>query len=188
VHVTMVEELALTTGQPMPANWRRFIFAKHDNLDGELREQIERVIGTGLNVTHINGHQHLHLFPRVFQLVQHLAHQYRIKYLRRVNDHGGHAGLGRRVSIAALNFLGRHANGSNDRTIGVLEAGHLTNVEPLLDHVEGVTELVTHPGIGVDAYPHWRYDWEAETGALCAPGLREALAQRGIELIAPSQL
>ncbi len=188
VHLTMVEERSLATGQPMPKNWLRFIFAKHDDLADELRAQIEKVLATGLRVTHMNGHQHLHLFPRVFQLVQHLAYEYRIQYLRTVDDHGGSAGPFRHMSIAALNFFGRRAAASNDRTIGVLEAGHLKNIERLLDHVEGITELVAHPGVNVDAYPHWHYEWETEARTLCDPALRDAIARRGIELTAPSRL
>ena len=188
VHLTMVEEFGLTTHQPMPKNWMRFVFAKHDYVSGELRAQIDKVLATGLPVTHLNGHQHLHLFPRVFEFVMHLAHEYRIGYVRTVNDHGGHAGLARRASIGALNFFGRRATGTNDRTIGVREAGHLKDVEPLLDHVEGVTELVTHPGVNVDGYRHWHYEWDQETRALCEPSLRDALTKRGIELITPSSL
>lgn len=188
VHLTMVEEHALTTGKPMPKNWLRFIFAKHDSVPDELRAQIEKVLATGLRVTHMNGHQHLHLFPRVFQLVQQLAHEYRIPYLRTVDDRGGTAGPLRRSSIGALNFLGRRASGSNDRTIGVREAGHLKNIERLLDHVDGVTELVTHPGVNVDQYQHWHYEWDAETRALCDPALRDAIARRGIQLVSPSQV
>ena len=186
VHLTLVEERSLVTNQPMPKNWRRFIFAKHDLVADELRAQIEKVIETGLRVTHLNSHQHLHMFPRVFQLVLNLAHQYRMKYVRRVIDHGGRAGLLRRASIAALNVLGRKADGSNDRTIGVLEAGHLKDVKPLLDHVDGVTELVTHPGLNVDGYSHWNYEWDDETRALCDPTLRDELTRRNIELIVPS--
>ena len=74
---------------------------------------------------------------------------------------------------------------TNDRTIGVALAGHLDDVVSLLDHVQGVTELVTHPGLGVRGYT-WGYDWERETGALCDPRLREELAVRGITLAAPS--
>lgn len=188
VHLTMVEERSLITGQPMPKNWLRFIFAKHDYVADELRAQIEKLLATGLPVTHMNGHQHLHLFPRLFQLTQHLAHEYGIAYLRTVDDHGGSAGPMRRLSIGALNFFGRRATGANDRTIGVREAGHLKNIERLLDHVEGVTELVTHPGVNVDAYAHWNYEWDAETRALCVPALRDAIAKRGIELTAPSRL
>lgn len=184
VHLTLVEERALTTGKPMPANYLRFVLSRK-NVEPELRAQIEKVLATGLRVTHLNGHQHLHQWPSVFAIVERLAREYGIGYVRRVRDHGGGGGVLRRLSIGMLNALAR--GGTNDRTIGVMEAGHLRSIEPLLDHVEGTTELVTHPGIGVDAYPHWHYDWEAETRALCAPALREAIAARGIALIAPSQ-
>ena len=185
VHLTLVEERALTTGQPMPASHIRFLFSLK-NVETELRAQIEKVLSTGLRVTHLNGHQHLHQWPSVFAIVTRLAAEYGIGYVRKVKDRGGEAGVLRRVSIGGLNALA--SGGSNDRTIGVLQAGHIHDIVPLLDHVEGITELVTHPGIGVDAYPHWQYDWEAETRALCAPGLRDAIAARGIELIAPSQV
>lgn len=184
VHLTLVEERALTTGRPMPSSYVRFLFSPK-KVEPELRAQIDRVLESRLPVTHLNGHQHLHQWPSVFEIVQKLAAEYRIGYVRRVSDRGGRAGLLRRLSIGVLNALAR--GGTNDRTIGVLEAGHLRDIQPLLDHVEGTTELVTHPGIGVDAYPHWSYEWEEETRALCAPALREAIAARGITLIAPSQ-
>lgn len=183
VHLTLVEERALTTGRPMPKNYLRFVMSRRD-VEPELRAQIERVLGTGLRITHLNGHQHLHQWPPVFEIVQRLAGEYSIGYVRRVQDRGGRGGVGRRIAIAALNALAR--GGTNDRTIGVRDAGHLRDVEGLLDFVEGTTELVTHPGIGVDGYGHWRYDWDEETRALCAPGLRAAIAARGIALIAPS--
>jgi hypothetical protein len=71
-----------------------------------------------------------------------------------------------------------------------MEAGHLTadRIIDLLQQVDGTTELVTHPGVRVDAYPHWNYAWDAETEALCDPRLRKAIADRGIELIAPTAL
>ena len=184
VHLTLVEETALTTGKAMPSNHAAFVFSRKD-VEPEMRAQIERVRDTGLRITHLNGHQHLHLWPTVFPIVTKLAAEYGIRYLRRVRDRGGRAGIGRRLAIGALRFLGR--GGTNDRTIGVLEAGHLTDVEPLFDHVAGLTELVTHPGVGVDAYPHWRYGWDSETRALCDPGLREAISRRGIELVTPSE-
>jgi hypothetical protein len=40
----------------------------------------------------------------------------------------------------------------------------------------------------VDAYPHWNYDWNGETEALCDPRVRKAIADRGIELVSPSRL
>jgi predicted glycoside hydrolase/deacetylase ChbG (UPF0249 family) len=150
------------------------------DVKGELRAQIEKVLATGLRVTHLNGHQHLHQLPSVRRIVTRLASEYGIGYVRVVNDRGGRA---RRVSMAVLNALGDRSR----RTIGVAEAGHLTaeRIIELLDHVKGVTELVTHPGVGVTSYPHWGYAWEEETRALCDPSVREAIDARGIELIAP---
>ncbi|MFL6248843.1 MAG: ChbG/HpnK family deacetylase, partial [Thermoanaerobaculia bacterium] len=156
-----------------------------NSVERELRSQIERVLATGLRVTHLNGHQHLHLLPRIFAVVRRLASEYKIGYVRIVDDRGGAA---RALSMRVLSTLGRKARTdglTNDRTIGVAMAGHLQDVVPLLDHVEGITELVTHPGIGVSGYA-WGYDWDRETRALCDRRLRDELANRVIRLAAPS--
>ncbi|HWW62696.1 MAG TPA: ChbG/HpnK family deacetylase [Thermoanaerobaculia bacterium] len=186
VHLTLVEEQPLTAMR-FPRKYTSFVpmylarAISIESIERELRAQIEKVLATGLRVTHLNSHQHLHMLPRLFALVSQLAREYAIGYVRVVNDHGSRT---RRLPMAGLNFLGKRAGGR--RTIGVADAGHIRDVVPLLDYVHGVTELVTHPGIGVDAYAHWSYDWEAETRALCAPDLRDELARRGIALIAPS--
>src|ERR1043166_4864007 len=102
------------------------------------------------------------------------------------------------MSVAVLSRLGRTARArsrirSNDRTIGVTHAGHVSTAAlvALLDDVDGVTELVCHPGIAEselhEAYD-WGYEWEAETRALCDPALREAIVARGIELVTPPSL
>ena len=190
VHLTLVEEQPLTSLR-FPKKYTSFLplyLARVISLraiERELRAQIERVLATGLRVTHLNGHQHLHLLPRLFALVSRLARDYAIAYVRIVDDHGGSA---RALSMRALSVLGRRARApfTNDRTVGVAGAGHLDDVVPLLDHVEGVTELVTHPGIAVGRYG-WGYDWDRETRALCDVRLRDELQIRGIELIAPSR-
>jgi predicted glycoside hydrolase/deacetylase ChbG (UPF0249 family) len=186
VHLTLVEEKSLT-GLRLPRSYASFMVGRKDyvGIERELHAQIERVLATGLRVTHLNGHQHLHMLPSIFAIVTRLAGEYGIGYVRRVRDRGGRGGVVRRASIAALNLLG-----SGGSTIGVMEAGHLTadRILSLLQHVVGVTELVTHPGVGVDAYPHWHYAWDAETAALCDPRLRKAVADHGIRLIAPSEL
>jgi predicted glycoside hydrolase/deacetylase ChbG (UPF0249 family) len=186
VHLTLVEERSLT-GMRVPSSYVGFLLGQKDvaAIERELRAQLERVLAAGLRVTHLNGHQHVHMWPHVFAIVSELADEYGIAYVRRVRDRGGRGGIVRRISIAALNALG-----SGGSTIGVMEAGHLTadRIIDLLRHVRGATELVAHPGIDVDAYPHWNYDWNAETEALCDPRVRKAIADRGIELVGPSSL
>jgi predicted glycoside hydrolase/deacetylase ChbG (UPF0249 family) len=183
VHLTLVEERALTTGEAMAKNWRRFLFSRHGDIEGELRLQIERVLVSGLRITHVNGHQHLHQWPRISRIVQRLAAEYGVRYVRVVNDRGAKK---RRVLMTALNMLGDRGRS----TIGVGDAGHLTaeRIVALLDHVTDVTELVTHPGLNVAGYAHWKYDWDGETRALCDPAVRAALEARGIELTTPSRV
>jgi len=183
VHLTLVEERSLT-GMRLPRSYVEFVRDMKDRvaIERELRAQIERVLASGLRTTHLNGHQHVHMWPSVFLIVSNLADEYGIGYVRRVRDRGGRGGIMRRLSIAALNTLG-----SGGSTIGVMEAGHLTadRIIALLRHVKGTTELVAHPGIDVDAYPHWNYDWNGETEALCDPRVRAAIAERSIDLIGP---
>lgn len=193
VHLALVEERSLT-GLRMPRKYTSFVplylarVLTIEAIERELRAQIERVLASGLRVTHLNGHQHLHLLPRIFGVVARLAREYSVPYVRIVDDRGG---SDRSASMVVLSALGRRARGrapTNDRTIGVGVAGHLDDVLPLLDHVEGVTELVTHPGLGVAGYAAWRYEWDRETRALCDPRLKDEIARRGIELTTPSKV
>src|ERR1051325_10167671 len=112
VHLALVEERALTTGLPMPKNYIRYILSRKRDPEPELRAQIEKVLATGLRVTHLNGHQHLHMLPRVFAIVVRLAEEYRIGYVRQVGDRGGRGSIARRIPMPAL-----HA-GAHGHTIG----------------------------------------------------------------------
>src|SRR5437870_2574213 len=54
VHLTLVEERSLATGERMPKNWLRFLLSRRGDVEGEMRLQIERVLAGGLRVTHLN--------------------------------------------------------------------------------------------------------------------------------------
>lgn len=165
------------------------------DLETELRAQVERLLGTGLKVVHLNSHQHLHLLPRVLDAVLKLAEEHGIPAVRIPNE--PEAGLSPRgLQLAALNALGRRARGravAADRTIGVLAAGHLTTatLRRCLEHVEGVTELVCHPGLDgaeLARVYDWGYGWDEETAALSDPALPGLLRERGISLATFSDL
>jgi predicted glycoside hydrolase/deacetylase ChbG (UPF0249 family) len=210
IHLALVEERPLAADVEslvgvsgiLHGSYYEFIpryFARRiriDEVEREFRAQIESVLAAGLTIGHANGHQHLHLLPRIFTLVQRLAGEYRIPYVRIVDERKHGRGL-RETSVAVLSRLGRAARarssvGTNDRTIGVTAAGRIASAADLvalLDDVEGLTELVCHPGLDEselrDAYD-WGYAWEAETRALCDPALRDAIAARNINLTVPS--
>ncbi|HYM62051.1 MAG TPA: ChbG/HpnK family deacetylase [Thermoanaerobaculia bacterium] len=216
VHLALVEERPVASDVPsliaedgrMTKKWTRLLpryalgLVRIGDVERELRAQIERVLNAGIRPSHLNGHQHLHLLPRVFDVVLRLAREYGIGYVRTVSEPATLArGPFRAASIAALSRLGRAARKrarsqaitTNDATVGVLDAGHLTadRLIALLDDIDGVTELVCHPGDGDTALAaayDWRYDWTAETDALCDPRVARMIQERGIELGTPSGL
>jgi predicted glycoside hydrolase/deacetylase ChbG (UPF0249 family) len=213
VHLTLVEGRPLTDPSRIPTlvtaegtflPSHRSLAARHalgrlsaPQLDMELRAQIERVLDQGLSPCHLNGHQHVHVLPRILDVVLRLADEYRIPYLRIPDDRpAGSAPLVRRGALAVLRRLARRARAeargagllANDRTIGVAEAGHLdaAKLRRLLGEVEAVTELVTHPGLDGSAIGReydWRYEWDAETAALCDETVAREVASRGITLV-----
>src|SRR5438094_4697867 len=87
--------LALVDGTPtLPANsiptlvtgdgrfrpsWRPFIVAclqgrvSLDEVERELTAQIERLVASGISLTHLDTHKHVHLYPHVFAIVARLA-------------------------------------------------------------------------------------------------------------------
>ncbi|HSF43837.1 MAG TPA: ChbG/HpnK family deacetylase [Thermoanaerobaculia bacterium] len=212
VHLTLVGERPLSPPETIPtllgkdgallpgfpAFVRRALLGKirWDEVERELRAQIERLEGSGLRVVHANAHQHLHVLPGVFEIVHKLADEYRIPWLRIPADPAAMRGLScRHLELSILNALGRRARPrilppfrTTDRALGIVAAGHLTpgKLARILEDVSGTTELVCHPGIGGDelaAEYDWGYGWDAETAALCDPGVREGLERAGVRVM-----
>lgn len=207
VHLSLVEETPLTpihVAKSYTSFLPRYPFLGTPAIERELRAQIEKVLATGLRVTHLNGHQHLHALPRIFRIVTRLAHEYGIGYVRVPADAPRTATgqwLARRASIVALNAVAKWSRryamnlSTNETALGIAAAGHL-DTDTLLDLIEavpdGVTELVTHPGVDDAAlalrYPAWQYAWDAETAALCDSRVRAAIGESEVILTAPSKV
>jgi predicted glycoside hydrolase/deacetylase ChbG (UPF0249 family) len=173
-----------------------------DEVELELRRQLERLAETGLTVVHANGHQHLHLLPEVFAIVARLAVEHGIRFLRLPSDPAPGWSVPRGLELRVLNHLGRRARAilpsaclALDRTVGIADAGHLDphRLAKALRHAASgapdTAELVCHPGLGgpelAQSY-RWNYAWDAETAALCRPGLRDDLG--GLRLVSFREL
>ncbi|HSN88677.1 MAG TPA: ChbG/HpnK family deacetylase, partial [Thermoanaerobaculia bacterium] len=174
VHLTLVGERPLSPPETIstllgkdgallpgfPAFVRRALLGKirWNEVERELRAQIERLQGTGLPVVHANAHQHLHVLPGVFEIVHKLADEYRIPWIRIPADPAAIRGVSfRHLQLGILNALGRRARPralpplrTTDRALGIVAAGHMTpgKLTRILEDVSGTTELVCHPGIG----------------------------------------
>jgi hopanoid biosynthesis associated protein HpnK len=68
---------------PIIAGLRYFFSSKaRTQLHDECRAQIERFLATGLSLSHIDGHLHIHMHPVVLGIMIELALEYQVKAVR----------------------------------------------------------------------------------------------------------
>jgi chitin disaccharide deacetylase len=169
----------------------------------ELHAQVERIVGAGLQPTHLDTHKHTHLVPPVLEAVARLGEEYGIGWVRRPFDFpmtAAHAAVPRlkRLTSSILNLarprfrrvLEAHHCRTTDYFAGFRITGRLRTPElvTLLEALpEGSTELMCHPGRCGEALRHARTrlkeSRQAELEALTAPEVREAVSHAGIELV-----
>ena len=171
-------------------------------LELELRAQIEKALATGLNITHMDSHQHTHVLPGMTGLVVKLCNEYKIKNIRIPQEgyffSGGFAGgLGRKVGRAGLSFCASLAAmqaksaglAYPNNFFGMLAGGNLN--EALVGNIitalpDGVSEIMTHPGLNkqeLDKYFTWDYHWEDELNAFLSAKNKNLLEQRNVALM-----
>lgn len=193
IHLNLVEQMSVTSGNPMLRNHRIF-FVRYilgligrDFIQKELEGQIQKVTQTGIKPVFINGNQHLHLLPGIMDIVIRLAIKYGVQYIRIVNEPVslGRGKFLRQIQLLFLNFLSRIAKNKirkmglicNDYFIGFVNAGDLSEDdikqarELVEKHPDKVVELGSHPGYESDdlsaKFKHWGYyNWRKELDLL----------------------
>jgi len=163
--------------------------------------QIERLIDASIGITHIDGHQHVHVFPAALHTVAKTAEGRGIRRMRipdetvRAADETVPADLLEEATRFAA--LGREARkrlagtglASSDHFRGLALKGRL-DLEGLLQLIEtlpeGTTELMVHPGRAPaeDAFSAFSSkDRERELESLLDPRFRLALDSAGVVLV-----
>jgi len=72
----------------LPANYKQFCkkwFTGRmdpETVSGEIRAQIQKVLDTGLTVTHVDSHQHIHMLPGIYSIVCDQANEFQIQGIR----------------------------------------------------------------------------------------------------------
>lgn len=182
----------------LPTNWRTFLAkATAGRIDAadlakEFRAQLEAVRQLGTDVTHLDTHQHLHLWPLVRDVVLDLAVEAGIQAVRVPRSTTAFPGAGvnylatelaRRAAARGLHFPTQAA--------GVDEAGRMDHdrIESALARLGAsgapACELSAHPGEADDPARHrykWDYRWEDELSALTSPKARQAVERHGFTL------
>ncbi len=167
----------------------------------ELSAQFAKISETGLTLTHVDGHQHLHVWPRVLPIVLALCEKYHIRAMRIPAEnvrYGKHLADWRRlIGKTGLTVLANRARRkiraagmvTTDHFWGMMDGGHLTERKllQLLPQLQGgFHELMCHPGssnIRLGAQYGWEYNWEKEYQALTSPNVYELLMHEGIHRI-----
>lgn len=164
-----------------------------DDVRREFRAQITRVLEDGVRVTHLDSHQHLHLWPAIGRVVADLAREFSIPVVRLPRSHRlGPTGLGVNALAARLRRrLDRAGLAHGSDFAGLDEAGALDGALPsavalLRRGRPGVAEINTHPGEAGDPDVGrfaWGYRWEHELAALTAPATAALVRDAGFRLV-----
>jgi predicted glycoside hydrolase/deacetylase ChbG (UPF0249 family) len=140
------------------------------DIEVELRAQVMKVIRAGIQPTHFDGHKHVHVLPRVSEIVIGLAREFRIPAVRCPLEHNPHTNgpsqnrmlsristgkqflVSRVVSKLARSFrekLERAGLHSPTHFSGISQTGFLdaTAIRRILQNLQpGTSELMCHPG------------------------------------------
>lgn len=88
IHLTFDDSLPSLTGRPLffdqnnMVNIRRLNILKVNIITDEFSKQIEKLLNMGINISHIDTHHHIHLYPLVMIAVTKVAKRYGIKKVR----------------------------------------------------------------------------------------------------------
>lgn len=83
------------------------------SMEKEIELQILKIKETGINISHIDGHEHVHIIPSINKIVRRLAKKYDIKRVREINEglfeswkfNGKTASFANVIKLLLLKFL-----------------------------------------------------------------------------------
>jgi hopanoid biosynthesis associated protein HpnK len=161
--------------------------------------QLDRVLDSGLRVTHIDSHRHVHMHPQLLGIALALAAEAGISRMRLSRPPRPFAGyktllLGLLAAWAA-HRMAREGVRFPAALLGLEASGRMTverTVEAIRAPWHGVRELMTHPAFPGPELAHlaacgyrWieGYRFGDELDALCAPQVRATLQEEAVELV-----
>lgn len=139
----------------------------------ELKSQWERLMKAGLNPTHIDSHQHIQMYPKVYKHMVSLANSHNISMRKTIYDPSVGITPHKKIDYFVMDtyFEG-------------------DGISRLLQHIQnlkcGVTEIMCHPGYidsVVSTVSEWTYVREIECRVFSQPIIRELISELGIHLI-----
>lgn len=160
----------------------------------EMRAQFERFARTGLPFSHVDGHNHLHMHPVIFEELVKLCRQFGVKRIRIVSSEGDanrNTSLGRVFDLlarsAARRIAARDLQFPPIRVYGLAATGKIneTYLEELIQSLDPVdTEIYLHPLVNDASQEELSSNPNGprELDALLAPSVRAAIESKGFRL------
>ncbi|MBW4695151.1 MAG: hopanoid biosynthesis-associated protein HpnK [Lyngbya sp. HA4199-MV5] len=180
----------------------QFSRAARRELPLEIRAQLETFRQTGLPLSHVDGHVHVHAQPVVLHHLVHLADAFKIRFIRLPYEEASialkadssdwvikqllsfvYAGL----RLYGKRLLQAHGIQSVDRVYGVLHSGRMTEdyLLKLIPQIQANrVELYAHPAIAIPGEPANEAFGlgQAECDALMSDRVRAVIRNQGFEL------
>lgn len=163
-----------------------------DDVARECRAQLSRLRTSGIVVSHLDGHRHVHVLPGVWSGVAAVARREGLPMRKPVEPIRRGRSVAKLVLGMAYGFVTRRAGegppSPHFRGIGLLGAWHFAEaLIELIDHLPpGVTEVMVHPGyvdtdlLRWDSYGQER---ERELVALRSPQVLTRLTRGDPQLV-----
>lgn len=177
--------------------------ARLDEVERELRAQVEKTLGAGIKPSHLDSEKHLHAYPPVFRIAVRLASEYgigRIRFIRefRLSRHPAQSAKAWLLSLWSARVLADIRSAGlmiPDRFYGICNSGRMTAaaLRRLIERPgEGSVEIMVHPGFArpelfaLEALtgPYYINRFrEGELRAVTDPSVRALFDHPGRELI-----
>lgn len=172
-----------------------------NEIHAEFSAQIKRVADTGIAITHLDSHQHLHVLPKITDICLDLAKQFNISAMRIPAEPylftGGYpASIARIIGKCGLTFLAEMARSKAKKQFihvpehffGMLAGGHMQEVylrNIIAALPDQTSEVMIHPGrntqVLASVFP-WKYQWNNELDAVISPSIMDLIREKSIKL------
>jgi chitin disaccharide deacetylase len=197
LHVTLVGEPWMTDGR-LIGGWKDLVkqmisspVPMREAVEMEIARQFEVCEENGLNPTtlsHVDSHQHVHVFGGIWQPFLSQAKKYGIARVR-VPWSPSLGAIKKNIGGIALQAIARRRRRDVSGflpCLGIARAGHNTAAifrRELAGAGKSDIELVVHPGVNTPdlerRYADWQFDWSGERDALLSQEFADAVAARG---------
>ncbi|MEH2193631.1 MAG: hopanoid biosynthesis-associated protein HpnK [Nostoc sp.] len=204
---TQIPHLVSSNGNfpdsPLRAGLRyQFDTATRSELRQEIRAQLTKFSDSGLSLSHVDGHLHLHSHPIILSILVELAQEFNIQVIRLPNEELGMSlKLDRRKLLTKLvwsgvftllrrygeTLLASHNINYANRVYGLLQTGNMTEeyLLGLIPQIEAdLVEIYSHPAMVNPSEPlnNPPGAGTVELAALLSEQVRQTLADNGFEL------